>query len=56
MALPPGGSTCADPPPESIPTSACPPMIAKVVNFWRHYRKHRGVVLQENNAFLFDRL
>ena len=28
MALPPGGSTCADPPPEIIPTSAWPPMIA----------------------------
>src|SRR5580704_6009318 len=30
MALPPGGSTCADPPPEIIPTSACPPIIAMV--------------------------
>ncbi len=28
IALPPGGSTCAEPPPESTPTSACDPIIA----------------------------
>ena len=28
IALPPGESTCAEPPPESTPTSACDPMIA----------------------------
>src|SRR3954447_3129893 len=27
-ALPPGASTCADPPPERMPTSACDPIIA----------------------------
>src|SRR6185437_15470544 len=28
IALPPGASTCAEPPPESTPTSACEPTIA----------------------------
>ena len=28
MALPPGGSTCAEPPPEIMPTSAWPPIMA----------------------------
>ena len=33
MTLPPGGSTCAEPPPESIPISACAPIRAMDLTF-----------------------
>ena len=54
MALPPGGSTCAEPPPEIMPTSECAPMTAMVWSRGGIQRQRGAVVLEQNNAAFFD--
>ena len=51
MALPPGGSTCAEPPPEIMPTSACGPITA-ILWIFGIERQLRPVIFQQDDALL----
>ena len=53
--MPPGGSTCAEPPPEIMPTSACPPITA-TLRILGVQRQDRLLILQQHDALLFHML
>ena len=54
MALPPMGSTCAEPLPEIMPTSECAPITAMVWSVAACSGSTAVLVLQQNDAALFD--
>ena len=54
MALPPIGSTCAEPPPEIMPTSECEPITAMVCSLRGVQRQDGLLILEQNDAALFD--
>jgi hypothetical protein len=54
MALPPGGSTCAEPPPEIMPTSECAPMTAMVRTLAGSRGQSGVLILEQDDAAFFD--
>ena len=54
MAFPPIGSTCAEPPPEIMPTSEWAPMTAMVCRRAALSGSDGLFVLQQNDAAFFD--
>ena len=54
--MPTGGSTCADPPPEIMPTSACAPITAIVLSFDASSGSEIAFIPQEHHALLRDLL